>query len=252
MEPEDPGVPAPRGALPALDEEPLIEIDVPGHHPAVVSVPRRATSPRPVIVATHGAGDRAEPHCTIWRNTIQDRGFVLCPRGTAMGAGEPGPYTGYFYRDHHHLGREIAAALAALEARFPEHLDLEAPVYTGFSQGAIQGVPVLFEGPARFSRAVLIEGGYGGYREWSALAARLFKDRGGERALFACGGPSCVTKATHASKLLEAAGVTARVLDVEGAGHSYGGVMEDQVRRAFAWVVEGDDRWGNLPALARR
>lgn len=244
---EPPGTEPPRTDAPGpepLDEGPLVELEVPGHRPAIVSIPRGARGPRPVIVAAHGAGDRPEPHCAIWRLTIGDRGFVLCPTGTAMGSGAPGPATRYFYRSHVALGREISAALDALRARYPEHIDLAAPLYAGFSQGAIQGVPVLHESPAGFARAVLIEGGYGGYHEWSALAARRYRERGGERALFACGVPACVEKARRSAALLTRAGVEARVLDVEGAGHSYGGRMEEEVRRAFGWVVEGDPRWG--------
>ncbi|AKT43108.1 alpha/beta hydrolase [Chondromyces crocatus] len=226
-----------------LDGGPFTELQVPGHQPAVVSVPQGVVGPRPVIVATHGAGDRAEPHCTIWRNTIQDRGFVLCPRGTPMSNGEPGPQTGYFYRNHIELGREIKAALDALQARFPDHVDTESPIFVGYSQGAIHGVPLLLENQPRFSRVVLIEGGNGGYNEWSAQAARLFKQHGGERVLFACGGSGCANKANQAAVLLNDAGLRVRVLEVDGAGHSYGGRMEDQVRREFGWIAAGDGRW---------
>jgi len=234
-----------------LDEPEILELDVPGHHRAVVSVPRGATSARPIVVATHGAGDRAQAQCHVWRATVGDRGFVLCPRGVPMGAGEPDEHTGYFYKNHIDLGREITAALDALEQRFPGYVDRSEPIYTGFSQGAIQGVPVLYTHAAGFSRAVLIEGGFGGYREWSQLAARLYKQRGGERVLFACGRPSCVDKAENAIDLLEDAGVEARVIDVEGAGHSYGGRMEEEVRRAFSWITEGDPRWEREAAPQR-
>src|SRR5688500_7019775 len=60
---------------------PYVELDIPGHVPAVVSLPLGSTRRRPVIVATHGAGDRAEYHCELWRAIVGDRGFVVCPRG---------------------------------------------------------------------------------------------------------------------------------------------------------------------------
>src|SRR5262245_33463782 len=56
----------------------MMSLPVEGHNPAVVSVPRGATGRMPVLVATHGAGDRAEWHCEIWRDIVGNRGFVLC------------------------------------------------------------------------------------------------------------------------------------------------------------------------------
>jgi predicted esterase len=222
---------------------PFIKLQVRGFGPAIVSIPRRGTRPRPVLVATHGAGDRPEWQCNVWRTTVQDRGFVLCPRGQTTNAALPEEATGYYYPDHENLGDELTASLAALAERFPGEVDLGGPILTGFSQGAIMGARILGEHPARFARAVLIEGGVGAFKEWSLWTARRFHEAGGVRVLFACGNPRCAASAEATSAVLGKAGVEAQVLHVEGAGHSYGGQMEEEVRKTFSWLIEGDPRW---------
>lgn len=227
----------------SLSDGPFIKLPVRDFGPAVVSVPRRGARPRPVLVATHGAGDRPEWQCNVWRTTVQDRGFVLCPRGQTTNAAVPEEATGYYYPNHDALGDELTAALAALAERFPAEVDLDAPVLTGFSQGAIMGARILGEHPAHFARAVLIEGGVGAFKEWSLWTARRFQKAGGERVLFACGNPRCAASAEATRAVLDKAGVEAKVLHVEGAGHSYGGQMEEEVRKTFSWLIEGDPRW---------
>jgi predicted esterase len=222
---------------------PFIKLPVRDFGPAIVSVPLRGARPRPVLVATHGAGDRPEWQCNVWRTTVQDRGFVLCPRGWTTNATVPEDRAGYFYTDHHALADEISAALEALAARFPGDVDLDAPILTGFSQGAIMGARILGEHPAHFARAVLIEGGVGAFKEWSGWTAQRFQKAGGDRVLLACGGPRCAASAEATRAVLGRAGVEAKVLHVEGAGHSYGGQMEEEVRKAFSWIIEGDPRW---------
>jgi predicted esterase len=219
-----------------------VELEVSGHAPAVVSLPLGSTR-APVIVATHGAGDRAEWHCELWRAIVGERAFVLCPRGRRVDNRVPHADASYYYPDHHALEREVLAALAALRERYGEHVDTSRAVYTGFSQGAIQGALVLVLNPEVFPRAALVEGGHGGYREWSRYAARKYGDGGGKRILFACGGPRCVTSASTSARYLEKAGVAARVVHAEGAGHSYGGAMQAELERSFAWLVEDDPRW---------
>ncbi|AKT37534.1 alpha/beta hydrolase [Chondromyces crocatus] len=246
------------GDLPPLaSSSPFLALPVERHRPAVVSLPLGATSPRPVLVVAHGAGDRPEWQCGVWREIVQDHGFVLCVRGFPTNRYVPEAHTGYFYTDHHALGREITLALDALRARFPQHVDATAPAYAGFSQGAIMGAMLLPGHPARFARAALVEGGDGLFQEWNIPAAQRFRAHGGERVLFACGRSRCAELARTSAFYLRRGGVEARVLHARGAGHSYGGSMATAVGEAFGWVVEGDARWclggseeGNATATA--
>lgn len=239
-----PAAAAAEGSLPPLEApSPLVELPVPGHGAMVVSLPLGATTPRPVVVAAHGAGDRPDWQCRAWRDIVGDRAFVACPRGFPMDPRLPPSLTGYFYTTHLQLGKEVTAALAALAARYPDHLDPSAPVYAGFSQGAIMGALLLPHHPARFARAVLIEGGYGGFQEWNLQMARWFRERDGRSVLLACGRAQCADEAERSAGYMQREGLQARVVHAPGAGHTYGGAVWDEVARAFPWLVSGDERF---------
>ena len=219
------------------------ELEIPGHLPALVALPLGARSPRPVVVATHGAGGRPEGQCRLWQALVGAHAFVLCLRGISSNRFEPPESTGYYYPGHPALGAELGAALDALGARYRPYVDLRAPVYAGFSQGASMGALLLPSHPAGFARAALIEGGYGMFQEWNVAAARTFHDHGGERVVLACGRLRCLEQAQHTARQLERGGLSVRVLYAPGVGHGYGGAMEQQLRANLAWLVEGDPRF---------
>lgn len=223
-------------------EESLVDLPVPGYEPAVVSVPRAATR-RPLLVAAHGAWDRPEPHCRLWRRVVGDRAFVLCPRGRRTNRHVPHSHAAYYYPDHFALAREAIAAVDALAARYADQVDPSAAVWAGFSQGAIQGALVLVLHAPMFPRAVLIEGGNGFFDEWSPFAARKYARGGGKRVLFGCGSNYCVRTADRCAAYLGRADVDTRVAHALGAGHSYGPLMEARLSEQFDWVVADDPRW---------
>lgn len=187
----------------------------------------------------------------MWRRIVGDRAFILCPRGFPINPFVPPAQTGYFYTDHHSLGREISRALEALSAKFKGLVDATSPAYSGFSQGAIMGALLLPNHPARFGRAALIEGGVGSFQEWTIAAAQHWKERGGERAILACGGLRCAEHARVTASYLRRGGLSPQVLYVEGAGHSYGGAIEARLRGSFEWLIEGDARWSAAPPAGR-
>jgi predicted esterase len=220
-----------------------VELEVPGYEPAVVSLPQTSSGRGPLLVAAHGAWDRPEPHCQLWRRVTKGRGFILCPRGKRTNRHTPPEHAAYFYPDHFALSREVLAAIDALSARYPEKLDRSAAVWAGFSQGAIHGALVVALHPTVFTRAALVEGGNGFFNEWSPFAARKYARGGGQRVLFGCGSPYCVRTAQRCAGYLEATGVAAFVTHAEGAGHSYGPTMERRLSEHFDWLVADDPRW---------
>lgn len=245
--PLPPAAVAPAEAAPRspLAGDPFVALPVEGHRDAVVSIPLGASSPRPLLVVTHGAGGRPEPHCAFWRALLAARGFILCPRGSLLGSLSEPEDQGFFYRDHHALEREVTAAMAALRARFGELVDDRAPMYAGFSQGATMGALAFVKRPAIFARLVLIEGGSGEADEWTISGARAFRETGGARVLFACGRPHCFLAAKRTITYLDKAGVEGRVVHAAGAGHTYGGAVAEAVQGALAWITEGDARWSD-------
>jgi predicted esterase len=244
-EPREEVEPAPTADDPTLEpeQEPahaerFVELPLQRGEPAVVSVADTRDGPRPVLVATHGAGGTPIAHCAMWRTVVGTRAFVLCPTGVRM----YGTVDAFFYDGHIELGKEVGLALAALAQRFGDDVDMRAPIYAGYSQGAGMGSLMLPTHAAGFSRAVLIEGGYGAAQEWNVASARRFRERGGLRVVLACGRPRCRDQAKVTASYMERAGLEARVV-FANVGHTYGGELYEKVREAFVWLVEGDPRW---------
>lgn len=218
-------------------DRPVVDVPIEGRKPAVVALPVGATGKKPVLVAAHGRDDNAEPLCDMWRGVVGERGFVLCPRGIPS-QNRPGSFT---YASHTELANEIDDAVAALRAKYPDHVDEGSLVYAGFSLGSFQGVRVVASDPQKTPRVVLIEGGHD---PWSDDLIESFADGGGQRVLFVTGQQTNYDRSRRVAKELEQAGIASRVVHAEGAGHVYTGDIEARVREAFDWVVEGDARWG--------
>lgn len=221
-----------------------MDLPVEGHLPAVLALPT-GDSPRPLLVVAHGAGDKPEWQCEWWSVALAGRALVLCLRGSAMYPRKPD--TGFYFRDHYALGRELTAALRALERAHGTRIAAGAPVFAGFSQGAIMGALVAQERAPLFSRLMLIEGGYD---EWNVAGAK--KLGRGARVLFACGQSYCASHARTAMQWLSRAGVEARLEHAPRAGHTYAGEVGERVREALPWLVDGDVRWGAPLTSSRR
>ena len=253
--------------LPALAAPSTMAMAVSGFGEAVVSVPVGSTSPLPVVVAVIGIGDTAESQCETWRDLVQRRAFVLCPRGVphivqdepyvSADAGETARsfettpaealsaqhVSGYFPPDLSTLDREVAAGMKALSAKYGAHVASSGHVYAGFSRGAFLGASLVAKHSDVFARAVLIEGGQ---TPWTAETAANYAKGGGKRIVFACGQTSCVDDAKEASAFLAKAGVETRVLLGAGEGHGYKQQVKEEVRRTFDWLVSGDPAWASV------
>ena len=221
-------------------ESALISLPIPKYGDAIVWLPLGATSPRPVIVATHGNYDTPESTCDVWGGIVADRGFVLCPRGVPRSDSPSRKDLVYHYLSVVALKKEIDAALVALAATYAAYLDTSDLLYSGFSQGAIMGTYILQEQAERFPRAVLIEGGS---KQWNHYTVQRYAKGGGRRILFACGQWGCENTSKKAVKYLERSGVLAQMISAPRSGHTYGGAVAEQIAGAFDWLVEGDERW---------
>lgn len=216
----------------AADPAPVAELAVPGHGAALVAEP--TGGPRPLLVATHGSFDRPDWHCETWRRVFAAQLFVLCPRGVLRWDTPKEPdLMRYYYRSSEALEREIDAGVSALRARHGDRVARAPMIYLGFSQGAIYGAPLLLRRAADFPAAVLVEGGSG---FWTAATARAYARAGGRRVLFACGQARCEVRARAAARILEQAGVSARVVSAPTVGHHYDGAVAAQIETAVEWL----------------
>jgi predicted esterase len=230
-------------ASPISVETGPVEIEVPGFPPAYVLVPSPSKRPKPLVIVTHGAGGRPEPHCEFYAEFVKDRAFILCTRGRAMERHLPEPERGYFYDGHHELGKEVLAAIDAAEARWGDRLDHERAIFAGYSQGASMGLLFLHgkrEFAARFSRALFVEGGSA---DWNVALSRQMREAGLTRVAIVCGQTSCKKTADQSLRYMEQGGLERLLRYAAGAGHTYGGPVAPHVEAAFAWLVEGDERF---------
>ncbi len=235
--PDASAAPASR-TLPPLEASSWLEqIPVDGFGPASVSVPLGATTPRPIVIALHGKGDRPEWQCGSFRGIAGEHVFVLCPRGAPVRVAGEERFT---FTSFERVERETRAALRALKERYGAHVAGGPVVLAGFSLGAEHAALLQRQEPSFFAHLVLVEGGS---KSWSSTQARLFSERGGRRVLFVCGQPSCVVLARRQVLFTQRAGGEAKLLDAGNLGHVLDGRMVRAIRAEWDWLVAGDARF---------
>jgi hypothetical protein len=211
----------------------LRQLVVPGFEPALIFTPA-GTSQRPLVVAAHGAGGGPEWECEYWRRLTGERAFILCLSGTPLG----GSYSGYFFRDHRALDRELIAAERAARSAEPRIL-AGSGIYAGFSQGATMGTAILARHAQAFPYGVLTEG----FMPWNVPGARQFVRAGGRRVLFACGSKECVAVGKTSVRWFQVAEAEARLEYAPGSGHTPAGLVMERIEVALPWLVQGDPHW---------
>ncbi len=227
--------PSPAKALPPLSANWLEPLDLGDGASAVVSVPLGATSPRPLVVAVHGAHDRPEWACGGWRLGFQVYPFIVCPRGSPVTRDK------YAWANAAAIERVVMKSIEKVRERFGSYVAPPPYVYAGFSQGAIFSEPILVGHAALFKTAVLAEGGYAVLS--SADFARKFKAGGGETVVIVCGSPAC-RRGTQASALkLQAAGLRVFESGDVRSGHNLNQLMQQALERDFASWFADDPAW---------
>lgn len=224
----------PDAALPPLEAEWLVRLDVAGGV-AFVAPPASAREPRPVIFAVHGAADRAEWACGGWRLASGGRAFVLCPQGRPAGGDR------YGWASAEDVHSAIAPALQALRSRFGRHVAESPMVYAGFSRGAIVARSVLSAHSDLFPMAIFAEGGYETVK--SSAFARKFRSGGGRRVLLLCGGAPCFSHAETARRVVEGAGLEFFLAGDRKAGHNLNERMQKALLSVWPSLVAGQPGW---------
>jgi len=130
--------------------------------------------------------------------------------------------------------REIDAGLAALKTRFGPYVADGPMIYAGFSLGAILGVAIVADDPARFPIAVL---GEGGQEEWTPARVASFAKGGGRRVLFVCSTGACETATSRPLAALARAGIEVKLVSAGHVGHLVDDRVVATVRAAWPWVT---------------
>jgi predicted esterase len=195
----------------------LVALPVPGFREAVVSVPNDGREPRQLVLALHGNFDRPEWQCEVWRRITRGEQWVLCPRGIPR-RDVPKDLDRWEWGSLASTKQELVAAIAALRARYGEHVSPAPAIFTGFSLGAILGARLIQDPELDIGAAVLLEGGYQGWTlgKAKALAPRV------RRVLFGCGQSECRNAYRYQlESLFQRAGIASAVVADVKAGHTY-------------------------------
>jgi hypothetical protein len=132
-----------------------------------------------------------------------------------------------------------------MRAKYGPHLAEGPVVYAGFSLGAILGVSIVADDPARFPVVVL---GEGGHRAWTKARVASFAARGGQRVLFSCSTAMCESDVKAPLAALAIAGVAVKMVTAGHIGHFVDSRMIDLLHSVWPWVVtdlqrDPQNRW---------
>ena len=194
-----------------------------------------AREPRPLIVAVHGAGDRAEWSCGGWRMVASEYAFVVCPQGLKMGGMRFG------WDSAETIRKRVKSAVAAARARFGEYIAEGPTLFVGFSQGATLAAPTLLDPEQPFPYVGLAEGGYDLIRNQRFLGQ--LRGRGVQRMLLACGTPVCFTSMKRAQPNFDKAQIELLIGGDPRSGHNLNGEMQAGLQRVWPAFVAGLPNW---------
>jgi predicted esterase len=200
-----------------------------------VCPPIGAREPRPLIVAVHGAGDRAEWACGGWRMVAGEYAFVVCPQGRKMDSMR------FAWDSPETIRQRVARAISAARTRFGQYIADGPTLYVGFSQGATLAGPTLLDPAQSFPFLALAEGGYGLLQDRAFLTK--LKARGVESVLLACGTPGCFATMRAAEPRLSAAGIQALIGGDPASGHNLNGEMQAGLQKVWPDFVAGLPNW---------
>lgn len=207
------------------------ELELKGFEPALVMRPRGSGS-HDVLFAGHGAGGRAEYQCAYWSSILPTPMMIVCLRGTRMVRNDP--QSGYYYKTHLELERELLTAVEALREKKEWASNPPPWMYGAYSQGATMGALLLVEHGDLFDRLALIEGGGEG---WTRPRVERFVEAGARRILAVCGTSSCARDAEKNQRIWQAYGLDTRVHSAPGAGHTYLGRVQELVSSELTWLI---------------
>lgn len=199
------------------------------------SIPIGTTTPRPVVLGVHGAGDRPDWSCTEWRASLRAHAFVICPHGFAQSK------DAYAWGSAEAIWQRAERALETMRAQYGAYMSDGPMIYGGWSQGATLASNVVAKHPRAFDAAILVEIGYTPLNA-EAVAAELVRGGVG-RAMVACSSVACRKFAAALEGAAPRAKLQLHVHDVGLRGHWFDGPMFRELEKGLPWLVEGDPRW---------
>ncbi len=199
--------------------------------------PDDRSAPRPITVMLHGMCSEPERACRHFASTINQEGWLLCPRATRRcdGGGSTWPQTGF--------AGAIEAGIERVKAAHPGELDeSDGRTLIGFSLGAFRGLELAQSAHGEYPRVMLI--GAKIYPD-----AKRLRAAGVERLLLAAGDWDMMNPhMRERTRVLARQGFSTAFQSFGPVGHAFPSNFPDLLQRALDWT-QGND--GALLPIAR-
>ncbi len=202
--------------------------------PAKLWAPRGGDplKPRPLIIALHGRGGRAETLARIWQPEAQRLKAVLAtPQGLEPYAG------GHEWGSPKETAYQVLEAVALAQAGYA--IDPKQILLTGFSQGGGRSIGVAFENPGLFAGVIVV--GSAMDRETSFPPVPTPADATIPRFFFMVGADDRGLPRTRAtSQNFAKHGIVHELAVYADVGHDFPRDYRRQLRRATEFVLRPD------------
>jgi predicted esterase len=214
----------------SLSAQPMEVFEEGDGEPGIVAYPPRDRSlARPVTIMLHGMCSEPERACRHFASTINEDGWLLCPRASQRcdGGGSTWPQRGFDAR--------IEAGVERVKRRFAGELDDSGGrTLIGFSLGAFRALDLAHAGRGRYPRVILI-----GAKIYPNAA--LLRAAGVERLLLASGDWDMMRgHMTERTRALQRLGFSAAFQSYGPIGHAFPAEFSPLLQRSLSWA-RGDD-----------
>ena len=189
-----------------------------------------ASGKKRLIANLHGVCNPPGYACGYWTGAAKSEGFLVCPTGNGSCGGASGPPT--WTEDDAAVDRDLEASIAAVDAAYPNEMDRDGAILTGFSRGAYIAPTIAAMHPGRWPYLILTEANVSlDLRQLRAAKVRAVALVAGE-----WGGELSGERVTV--KRLADAGFPAKLFVMPRAGHYYSANIDEIMADAIAFVTD--------------
>ncbi len=183
-------------------------------------------APAPLIVALHGSGGRGEDFVEVYRDAAAQVGAVLVvPDGL-----RPAGNGGYSWTFRDEAEWMVMHAIEQAKARHP--IDDDRIILTGFSMGANTTLDVGLKHPGVFAGLVPVCG------HWDEGVMRIGEGEDQPRVVLMIGASDPWARTfREAHRVLDERGIENRLRVYPGVGHGYPADSDEQLVKAFNFVL---------------
>lgn len=182
-----------------------------------------------LLANLHGICNPPGYACGYWVNAASTFGFLVCPEGNGRCGGSTGPTT--WSEPVPKIDEDLEKAITKVDATYPNEIDREGAVLTGFSLGATSAYHIARAHPGRWPYLVLVEA--------DVALDKSILEQAGVKAVAMLAGElgSQVAGQKKTVARLAAQGFPAKLWVMKKAGHFYSADIDDLMKEAITFVI---------------